>query len=327
MTVASFPALEPAVEWRSARLLYELYTVLAREFMLDLPVCDELEKAQETSSKESLEAARAWFLQADGRIAVHQLRQFLQTNPRANEAGLLATLQHHLRKPHADDLDRDKLDFLLVQYFSVCAALPLQQREVSLEYVARTLEPAVGKVELTPPESLHQLEELIRATEGFHGLQDLFTAAFLEKGRGIKHACGDEYFTPAALVAATRFNFLMRRAFFRLMHQDLNAILDGLRKLESRGVQTLDCRRADFSAEEPVNRLRMICQSWKVMFQAEYSSGQPLRLLVELRSVIDAAVERLQQAADGSAPDKPLARAAAASGDGPDGPSSTEDDA
>jgi len=45
---------------------------------------------------------------------------------------------------------------------------------------------------------------------------------------------GENYFTPVAMVAFTRFSFLMRRVFFRLMHQDLNAILDGLRELELR---------------------------------------------------------------------------------------------
>jgi hypothetical protein len=84
----------------------------------------------------------------------------------------------------------------------------------------------------------------------------------------------------------------VRRSFFRLMHQDLNAIFDGLRELEQRGVNTIDCRRAQFSAEEPILRLRMICQSWKVMFQAEYSSGQPLRMLVDLRAAIDDALGR-----------------------------------
>ena len=49
-------------------------------------------------------------------------------------------------------------------------------------------------------------------------------------------------------------------------HDDLNAILDGLRDLEHRGIESLDCRRAQFSADEPIARLRMICQSWKVMF-------------------------------------------------------------
>jgi hypothetical protein len=84
----------------------------------------------------------------------------------------------------------------------------------------------------------------------------------------------------------------MRRCFFRMMHQDLNAIFDGLRELEQKGVATIDCRRAQFSAEEPILRLRMICQSWKVMFQAEYSSGQPLRMLVDMRAAIDDALGR-----------------------------------
>jgi len=57
-------------------------------------------------------------------------------------------------------------------------------------------------------------------------------------------------------------------------------------------VSTLDCRRAQFSADEPIARLRMICQSWKVLFHAEYSSGQPLRMLVDLRAVINAALTR-----------------------------------
>jgi hypothetical protein len=34
----------------------------------------------------------------------------------------------------------------------------------------------------------------------------------------------------------------------------------------------------------------MICQSWKVMFHAEYSSGQPLRMLVDLRAAVDDAL-------------------------------------
>src|SRR2546425_11050635 len=95
---------------------------------------------------------------------------------------------------------------------------------------------------------------------------------------------------PAAIVAFTRYSFLMRRVFFRLMLQDLNAILDGLRELELCGVSTLDCRPAQFSADEPIVRLRMICQSWKVMFHAEYSSGQPLRMLVDLRTAVETAL-------------------------------------
>jgi hypothetical protein len=91
-----------------------------------------------------------------------------------------------------------------------------------------------------------------------------------------------------------------------LMLGDLNLILDGLTELEDRGIETLDCRRAQFSAQEPIIRLRMICQSWKVMFQAEYSSGSPLRMLVDLRASVEHALGRGKAAeADGKA--KPAA--------------------
>jgi hypothetical protein len=73
---------------------------------------------------------------------------------------------------------------------------------------------------------------------------------------------------------------------------DLNLILDGLTELEDKGIETIDCRRAQFSAQEPIIRLRMICQSWKVMFQAEYSSGSPLRMLVDLRASVEHALGR-----------------------------------
>ena len=112
----------------------------------------------------------------------------------------------------------------------------------------------------------------------------------LEQGRKAKGQTGDLFYLPIALVAFTRFGYLMRRVFFRLMLADLNKILDGLTELEEKGVKTIDCRRAQFSAEEPIIRLRMICQSWKVMFQAEYSSGQPLRMLVDLRASVDEAL-------------------------------------
>jgi hypothetical protein len=100
------------------------------------------------------------------------------------------------------------------------------------------------------------------------------------------------FYLPVALVAFTRFGYLMRRVFFRLMLGDLNVILDGLTELEDKGVQTIDCRRAQFSAQEPILRLRMICQSWKVMFQAEYSSGSPLRMLVDLKASVEHALGR-----------------------------------
>jgi hypothetical protein len=48
----------------------------------------------------------------------------------------------------------------------------------------------------------------------------------------------------------------------------------------------------------------MICQSWKVMFQAEYSSGQPLRMLVDLRASVETALGG-GKASDGKGQPKP----------------------
>jgi hypothetical protein len=136
----------------------------------------------------------------------------------------------------------------------------------------------------------------------------------LEQGRKAKTQAGDLFYLPIALVAFTRFGYLMRRAFFRLMLADLNNILDGLTELEEKGIETIDCRRAQFSQQEPIIRLRMICQSWKVMFQAEYSSGQPLRMLVDLRASVDCALGRGSAAkSPGAAQATAAARAGTAS--------------
>lgn len=280
------------MEWKDALQLYPLYAALGREFVIELPACNDLEAGQNTPPQESVEQARQWFLEMDQRIQVYQLRQFLQTSALAGEEALRHLLLHHLHKPQHSDTDRDKVDFLLVQYFSLAAPSRLEDADVDVQYVAQVLEPVLGTTEITIPEWLAPLAELMNEANAAASLSELLSSKVLEKSRKLKASSEENYYTPAAMVSFTRFSFLMRRVFFRLMHGDLNAISDGLRELEAGGVATLDCRRAQFSAEEPIARLRMICQSWKVMFHAEYSSGQPLRMLVDLRNVIDHALEK-----------------------------------
>ncbi len=315
---------ELAAEWRDARLLYPLYAALAREFVIDLPSHADLEAGVDAPPQDSIEQARQLFSDLDARIQVHQLRQFLQTTTISSDEALRTLLLHHLHRQEQTDSDRDKIDFLLVQFFSHCAPSRLEDTDVDMAYVAQILEPVLGPVDLNVPEWLNPLDEVIQTANGCRNLNQLLTSRILEKGRKLKTSCGKKYFLPAAMVAFTRFSFLMRRIFFRLMHQDLNAILDGLRELENRGVETLDCRRAQFSAEEPIARLRMICQSWKVMFHAEYSSGQPVSMLVDLRAVVEAALAKHAKNAKTAATAKPDAAkaraqaAAAANSDVPD---------
>jgi len=149
----------------------------------------------------------------------------------------------------------------------------------------------LGPQELSLPSWLGSLETILQSAARCRRLSELLHSGILEQGRKLKSQNGDKYFEPSAMAAFARYSFMIRRVFFRLMHDDLNAILDGLRELERSGICTLDCRRAQFSATEPTTRLRMICQSWKVMFHAEYSSGQPLRMLVDLRASVDDALK------------------------------------
>jgi len=300
------PAKELAAQWDIARRLYPIYYELAREFVIDVQPSADLEAGVETPGKEAVEQANRWIEEMDQRIQVHQLRQFLQTSSLVNPEGLLDLLQHYLAKKDKPDAIRDKIDFLLVQYFSQLAPSGLVDAEVDLAYVAKEMEPALGQVELKPPVWLNALDRVLEAARRCRSLDELLHGGVLEQGRKAKSLAGDLFYLPVALVAFTRFGYLMRRVFFRLMLGDLNIILDGLSELEDKGIKTIDCRRAQFSAEEPILRLRMICQSWKVMFQAEYSSGQPLRMLVDLRASVDYALGR------GKTPEgesKPVAKA------------------
>ncbi len=284
--------------------LQPMYAALVREFVIEVSACP-IDEAFIPSS-ETVKHAEAWFKQVDVQIQVHQLRQFLQTTPLANELVLRHLLLHHMHKTAKSSSDRDKTDFLLVQYFSLCAPSGLEDADLDLDYVAQVLEPVLGPQEPKLPAWLASLETIMQSAARSRRLSELLHSGALEQGRKLKTQSAARYFEPSAMVAFARFSFMIRRIFFRLMHEDLNAIQDGLRELERRGVDTIDCRRAQFSAEEPIGRLRMICQSWKVMFHAEYSSGQPLRMLVDLRAAVDDALQN-------GARNQPLAAGAAAS--------------
>src|SRR6266571_6104716 len=286
------PAQDLATQWNSARRLYPIYFELAREFAIDVKPCADLEAGVDMPGKEAVEQAKHWLEEMDELIQVHQLRQFLQTSSLVTQMGLVSLLQHFLAKTARTDVVRDKIDFLLVQYFSQIAPAGVSDVEVDLAFVAQSLEPILGPVELKPPVWLNSLDRVLEAARRCRSLDELLHNGVLEQGRKAKGQAGDLFYMPVALAAFTRFGYLMRRAFFRLMLGDLNTILDGLTELEDNGVETIDCRRAQFSAQEPIVRLRVICQSWKVMFQAEYSSGQPLRMLVDLRASVEYALGR-----------------------------------
>jgi len=298
----------PAAIWPTWQRLYPLYGTIARELVIAWQSCPELDRPLDSPPAEVILETGKWFAQMDRRIAVQHLRQFAQTSALMTEDVLKDFLNHYLHKLPRSEEDRDKVDFLLVQLFS--QKMPhSSDADLSMGIVAKVLEPVLGPQSGSAPAFLKPLDDLIQEAGRTKTLNALFTSRLIERGREVKAKCGDHFFDPLSLVAVARFGFLIRRTFFRLMHQDLNAILDGLRELEEKNVTTLDCRRAQFSKDEPIARLRVLCQSWRVMFQAEYSWGQPLGLLVDLRTAVETA---LQNARIGGAKARSVAAAAGA---------------
>jgi hypothetical protein len=226
----------------------------------------------------------------DGRIHIHHLRHFAQTSPLMSEEAISDFLLHSLGKSQKTSDDRDKVDFLVVQLVAMRLPPRTVDSDITNERVIQLLEPVVGSASGEAPNFVRDLESMVAVMDGAKSLNAFFTSRILERSREIKQFSGDDFFEPLSLAAFARFGYLIRRRFFQLMQQDLNATLDGLRELEARGIATIDCRKAQFSSEEPVARIRMICQSWRVMFQAEYSSGQPLCLLVDLKTAIEQAL-------------------------------------
>ena len=282
--------ISTAVRWEVWRRLHPLYCALAREFVLEIPPCEDLAAVIDIPSAENVAEAEKWFAAMDARIHIHHLRHFAQTSPLMSEEAIVDFLSHSLSKSHKTADDRDKIDFLVVQLVAMRLPPRTAESEITTESVIKLLEPAVGASSGEAPKFVKELESMAAEIESAKNLNAFFTSRILERSREIKQSSGEDFFQPLALAAFARFGYLIRRRFFQLMQQDLNATLDGLRELEARGISTIDCRKAQFSSEEPLTRIRMICQSWRVMFQAEYSSGQPLCLLVDLKTAIEQAL-------------------------------------
>ncbi|MGA2003697.1 MAG: hypothetical protein ABSG70_09965, partial [Terriglobales bacterium] len=164
--------------------LHPVYQALVCEFVIEVPACPFA--ADSAPEAINVAEAQAWLQQVDTEIQVHQLRQFLQTTPMANEAVLRGLLLHHLHKTIKSPADRDKIDFLLVQYFSYCAPSGLADSDVDLEYVAQVLEPVIGPESPKLPTWLAPLETLLQSASHCQRLSELLHSGALEQGRKLK---------------------------------------------------------------------------------------------------------------------------------------------
>jgi len=301
-------------QWAEVRSVFPIYLALAKQLEIAIPFPQESRNLPEKPTLELFTKVQNWLESLDSRVLVHQLRHLLQqTTLNASESGLRALIQRHVRKPSKTNIDRDKIDFLLVQYFALCAPAKIYHKQIELADAAAVMKPVLGETDTAPLSWCEPLEKMITALRGFRSLRDMLKTTFIAEGRKVKESAGGMFYDPSALLSFIRFNFLLRRTLIELMHADLIAIRTGLQQLEAAGTPTLDCRQSGFSASEPVAKIRQLADEWKQPFQMDYTErtvNETFDKLLNLRSDVEKALEHLT--AKSAAPAAPRAPAPAA---------------
>ena len=294
--IATENANAPIDKWGEARAAYPLYAALAKQFELSQLPYPEGELPPAKPTREIFERDLQWLDEIDAKIKAFQIRQLPPATINAHEEALRAFIHRQLRKPNKSESDRDKIDFLTVQYFALCAPESMYHEEITLEDVARVLEPVVVNSDSTPLEWCSQLETILHSVKECRSLRDLLENGVLEPRRLLKESSGTLFYDPAALITFARFNFLVRRAFIRLLHTDQGAVIKAVDELERAGVRSVDCRRAGYSAAESIGSLRLFAQNWRPLYQKDYAENavnRSFEQLLALRADLEDAVAKL----------------------------------
>ena len=284
-------------QWEELRSLFPIYLALAKQLEFEIPFGPDRRNLPAKADAELLDSVLTWTNSMDQRVMVHQLRHLLQmTTLNASESGLRALILRHLRKSIKSSIDRDKIDFLLVQYFALCAPAKIYHKQIDLADAAQVMLPVLGEVDSTPLSWCEPLEKVIDTLKTFRSLREILNTNFIEQGRRVKESAGGMFYDPSALLAFIRFNFLMRRTLIELMHADLIAIRTGLAQLEAGGIRFLDCEHAGLSANEPIARVKQVAEDWKQPFQKEYTErtvSQAFAKLLGLRADVERCLEKI----------------------------------
>jgi hypothetical protein len=305
------PAISRQAKWGEDRSVFPIYLALGKQLETEIPFPQEKRNLPEKPDLELFDEVEAWLDEMDQRVAVHELRKLLQTTTlNANETSLCALIHRHLQKSSKTNVDRDKVDFLLVQYFALCAPARIYHKQIELFDVALVMKQVLGDVDDSTLEWCEPLEQMIEKLRTLRSLREILKTNFIEQGRKVKETAGEMFYDRPALLAFVRFNFLLRRTFIELMHADLIAIRSGLSQLETAGVRTIDCHHFGLSAEEPLAKIREVADEWKQPFQKEYterSVNQTFAKLLGLRTDVERALEKIApKAPQGAVSEKTL---------------------
>ena len=301
-------------QWEEMRSVFPIYLALAKQLEIAIPFPADKRNLPEKPPLELFKQVQNWLDGLDSRVLVHQLRHLLQqTTLNASESGLRSLIQRHLRKPSKTNIDRDKIDFLLVQYFALCAPAKVYHKQIELEDTAIVMKPVLGETDTAPLAWCAPLEKMIASLRGFRSLRDMLKNSFIAEGRKVKEAAGGMFYDPSALLTFIRFNFLLRRTLIELMHADLIATRSGLQQLADAGTPTIDCRQSGLTASEPLAKITQLADEWKQPFQKDYTErtvNETFEKLLNLRSDVEKALGQLAKSAAPAAK-APAAKSAA----------------
>lgn len=292
MSTATVNLAEISSIWRNARHVYPIYSAINQHFNLGMPPCRDLDSPIDRSDFESCKRIQEWLDKMDSLMEVHQIRQLLQTTHIAGEEGLAAMLKRQLAKPEKNNAIRDKVDYLMVQYYAYCAPHDAHNLKIDHDHVSEILHPVLGDVSPLLPDFCADLDQILTDLDRCACLGDLLQNKVIDRARAMKDRVGMEYFKPSVLVAYTRFNFLLRRGFFRLMHADLHAIRFAIHAMEARGQHSCDCTAAGLTKDHTFSEIREICHDWKKPFRAAYSLGNTFSQLVSIRAAVESEMTK-----------------------------------
>jgi hypothetical protein len=281
---------EIAAAWREARRIYPVYAALIRQFKVGVAPSVELESPINRAQPEVLAKIARWFDEVDSKSEVWQLRQTLQTASWVSDDQLKSLIRRFLAKPTKNEKVRDKVDYLLVQYYSHRAPEDAHNQHVSFAHVAEVLGELVGEADEAPAVA-KKLDSILEELNACVGLKDLLDRKVIERARAVKQELGNDYFQPAPLIAIASFNFKVRLGFFRLMHADLHFIRAALHVMESRGQIHCDAKSAGMSDATALTDIRNICHDWRTAFRAAYGAAVNFEKIIALRFSVEAAAK------------------------------------
>lgn len=285
--------------WKRACSIYPVYLEFSKRFDLNIPPCEDLELRPEQPNNEVLVRVEQWFRKADQLIEVHHMRKLLGETT-LDESVLHDIVTRHLGKEPKSESDRDKIDFLLVQYLAQCLPANMSAHQLSLEQAAEVLRPILGTA--SQPVAIRPLEACIEDLNKSQSLSHFMDHMILERGRALKVAGREKPFDPTPLVAFTRFSFLVRLGTIRLVREDLLGLQEDLKGLENAGAKNVDCTAADLSKRESFTSIRKMCEKWKQSFPGKYSQNYWFTDVIRVRSCVKQELDRLGGKKDGEEP-------------------------